>query len=90
MKPKQSLSLQKHRLRSEHWVVLKGIASVEINGKKCKVHENQSTYIPLGIKLRLTYEEDHPLIIVEVQSGKSVEEKDIVRFEDKYGRTSDF
>ena len=90
VKPKQSLSLQKHRLRSEHWVVLKGIASVEINGEKSKVYENQSTYIPLGIKHRLSNEEDFPLIIIEVQSGESVEEDDIVRFEDKYGRTSDF
>ena len=87
--PKESLSLQKHKFRSEHWVVLKGTASVEINGKKCKVYENQSTYIPLGIKHRLSNEEDYPLIIVEVQSGKSVEENDIFRFQDKYGRTSE-
>ena len=84
------MSLQKHKFRSEHWVVLDGIASVEINGKKYKIYKNQSTYIPLGIKHRLSNEEDVPLIIVEVQSGKSVEENDIVRFEDKYGRTSDF
>jgi len=90
VKPKQSLSLQKHNHRSEHWVVLKGVASVEINGEKSKVYENQSTYIPLGIKHRLSNKEDFPLIIVEVQSGESVEENDIVRFEDKYGRTSDF
>ena len=90
VKPKESLSLQKHKFRSEHWVVLDGIASVEINGKKYKIYKNQSTYIPLGIKHRLSNEEDVPLIIVEVQSGKSVEENDIVRFEDKYGRTSDF
>ena len=81
--------MQKHKFRSEHWVVIKGIASVEINGKKFKVYENQSTYIPLGIKHRLTNEEDFPLIIVEVQSGKSVDENDIVRFEDKYGRSSE-
>ena len=82
--------MQKHKYRSEHWVVIKGIASVEINGKKCKVYENQSTYIPLGIKHRLTNEEDFPLIIVEVQSGKSVDENDIVRYEDKYGRASEY
>lgn len=87
VKPNESLSLQKHKFRSEHWVVIKGIASVEINGKKFKVYENQSTYIPLGIKHRLTNEEDFPLVIVEVQSGNSVDENDIVRFEDRYGRT---
>ena len=90
VKPKESLSLQKHKFRSEHWVVLDGIASVEINGEKYKIYKNQSTYIPVGINHRLSNEENIPLSIVEVQSGESVDENDIVRFKDKYGRTSEF
>ena len=84
--PNASLSLQKHNHRSEHWIVLNGIASVQINDQKNKLIENQSTYIPKGIKHRLSNHEKDPLTIIEVQSGKYLGEDDIVRYDDNYGR----
>ena len=84
--PHQSLSLQMHQHRSEHWTILKGEATVEVNGKTSKLKKNQSTYIPLKSKHRLFNDHDKPLLIVEVQCGDIVNESDIVRFEDKYGR----
>ena len=82
----ESLSLQLHRHRSEHWIVVKGLALVEINDHKNLLRENESTYIPLGSKHRLSNAGEDPLVIIEVQSGTYLGEDDIVRFEDKYGR----
>ncbi len=81
-----SLSLQLHHHRSEHWIVVNGTALVEINGEKNVLKENESTYIPLGSKHRLSNPGKIPLTLIEVQSGSYVGEDDIVRFEDKYGR----
>ena len=86
VKPLASLSLQKHKHRSEHWIVLKGKANIEINGKKTILLENQSTYIPQGAKHRLTNLEKNSLTIIEVQSGNYLGEDDIIRYDDKYGR----
>ncbi len=86
VKPNGKLSLQMHHHRSEHWVVVKGRAKVEIEGKIDFLTENQSTYIPLGKKHRLSNPGKIPLIIIEIQSGSYVGEDDIVRFEDLYGR----
>ena len=86
VKPKEALSLQLHRYRSEHWVIVSGKAKVEIEDKVLFLSENQSTYIPLGAKHRLTNVGELPLAIIEVQSGSYIGEDDIVRFEDKYGR----
>ncbi len=86
VKPNGKLSLQMHHHRSEHWVVVKGTAKVEIEGKIDFLTENQSTYIPLGKKHRLSNPGKIPLIIIEIQSGSYVGEDDIVRFEDLYGR----
>ncbi len=82
----ESLSLQLHHHRSEHWIVVKGLALVEINDDKTFLRENESTYIPLGAKHRLSNAGEFPLVIIEVQSGTYLGEDDIVRFEDKYGR----
>ncbi len=84
--PKSSLSLQKHNHRSEHWVVLEGIANVQIEEQKIVIHKNQSTYIPIGKKHRLSNFEKNPLTIIEVQSGTYLSEEDIIRYDDKYGR----
>ena len=84
--PNGKLSLQMHHHRSEHWVVVKGRAKVEIENKVDFLTENQSTYIPLGKKHRLSNPGKIPLIIIEIQSGSYVGEDDIVRFEDLYGR----
>ena len=78
--PGASLSLQMHHKRSEHWVVVKGIANVEIDSNKMTLSENQSAYIPLGAKHRLSNPSDSPLILIEVQSGNYLGEDDIVRF----------
>lgn len=86
VKPSEKLSLQMHHHRSEHWIVVKGTAKVEVNNKVEILAENQSKYIPLGSKHRLSNPGKIPLVLIEVQSGSYVGEDDIVRFEDKYGR----
>ena len=86
VKPGSSLSLQVHHHRAEHWVVVEGTALVHIDGKKSLVLENQSTFIPVGIKHRLENPGKIPLKIIEVQSGAYLEEDDIERFDDDYGR----
>ena len=89
VKPGERLSLQMHHHRSEHWIVVSGTAQVEINKEINVLTENQSTYIPLGSKHRLTNPGKIPLILIEVQSGSYVGEDDIVRFEDNYGRVNE-
>lgn len=84
--PKASLSLQKHHHRTEHWVVVKGTAEVTCGDKMMLLGENQSTYIPLGVVHRLTNPGNIPLEIIEIQSGSYLEEDDIVRLDDDYGR----
>lgn len=84
--PGSSLSLQKHANRAEHWVVVKGTAEVTCGDKVTVIYENQSTYIPLGEIHRLTNPGTELLEVIEVQSGLSLDEDDIVRYKDKYGR----
>ena len=84
--PKSSLSLQMHKYRAEHWVVVTGTAEVEIDNKRITLNENQSTYIPLGSKHRLSNPTNSSLILIEVQSGNYLGEDDIIRFKDNYGR----
>ena len=84
--PGASLSLQKHSRRAEHWVVVKGIAEIICNDKKIILKENESTYIPLGHKHRLSNPGHDILEIIEIQSGDYLSEDDIERFDDDYGR----
>ena len=87
VKPGASLSLQMHHHRSEHWIVVSGIAKV-INGKNgFFVRTNESTYIPAGHKHRLENPGVLDLVMIEVQSGQYLGEDDIVRFKDAYDRT---
>ena len=86
VKPGASLSLQKHHHRSEHWIVVKGTAQVQINEEIQLLSENKSTYIPLGSKHRLSNPGKVKLVLIEVQSGTYLGEDDIVRYEDQYGR----
>lgn len=86
VKPNASLSLQMHHHRSEHWVVVKGIAKVVCGNKEYVLKENESTYIPVSKKHRLVNNGKTTLEIIEVQTGSYLGEDDIVRFEDKYGR----
>lgn len=82
----EKLSLQMHHHRSEHWVVIKGTARVTIGEELKFVHENESVYIPKSTLHRLENPGKVPLEIIEVQNGEYVEEDDIVRFDDVYGR----
>lgn len=84
--PKASLSLQLHHHRAEHWIVVKGTAEITNGEQIITLTENQSTYIPLGQKHRLTNPGAIPLEIIEVQSGSYLGEDDIVRLEDTFGR----
>ena len=84
--PGSSLSLQMHKQRSEHWIVVEGTAEVQINNQKTILTKNQSTFIPIGAKHRLSNPSNQPLHIIEVQCGCYLGEDDIVRFEDQYGR----
>ncbi len=86
VKPGATLSLQMHHHRAEHWVVVKGTARVTRGDDEFILEENQSTYIPLGVKHRLVNPESIPLEIIEIQSGSYLGEDDIVRFDDVYGR----
>lgn len=86
VKPGESLSLQMHHHRAEHWVVVQGTAEVHLDGDSHLISENQSIYIPLGSRHRLTNPGKLPLHLIEVQSGSYLGEDDIVRFEDTYGR----
>ena len=85
----QSLSLQKHFHRAEHWIVVEGTAAVEVDGTRTLIHENESTYIPMGSIHRLSNPGKITLRIVEVQSGPYLEEDDIERYADDYGREMD-
>jgi len=86
VKPGQSLSLQRHQRRSEHWVVVSGRAQVTRALEQASLGKNQSTYIPMGEKHRLANPGDEDLVIIEVQCGDYLGEDDIERFEDVYGR----
>ena len=84
--PGASLSLQKHNYRTEHWIVVSGSALVKINDEETLLNINESTFIPLGSKHRLSNPGQEPLQIIEVQNGPYLGEDDIIRYEDSYGR----
>ena len=85
--PGAKLSMQLHKHRSEHWVVVSGEATITNNEIEYKLQENQSAYIPKTHRHRLANESDKPLSIIEVQCGDYVGEDDIIRFDDSYGRS---
>src|SRR5258706_1879906 len=87
VKPGAALSLQLHRKRAEHWVVVSGRARVTRGEDTLYLEENQSTYIPVGTRHRLPNAGSEPLLIIEVQSGSYLGEDDIERFEDRYNRS---
>ena len=86
VKPGGVLSLQLHHHRAEHWVVVSGTARITRGDDVFLLEENQSTFIPLGVRHRIENPGKVPLHIIEVQSGGYLGEDDIVRFEDQYGR----
>ena len=85
--PGRSLSLQLHHRRSEHWVVVEGVASITIDESEFELQANESTYIPIEAKHRLQNRTSEPLTIIEVQVGDYLGEDDIERFDDEFGRT---
>lgn len=87
VKPGAALSLQKHHKRAEHWIVVSGVAEVTCDDAVFDLHENQSTYIPLGSVHRLRNRGAEPVELIEVQSGSYLGEDDIVRLDDVYGRS---
>ncbi len=90
VKPNAALSLQMHHHRAEHWIIVKGTALIEKDGDKQLLSENESTFIPLGCKHRLSNPGLMKLELIEVQSGAYLDEDDIIRFDDSYGRTKSF
>lgn len=86
VKPGAKLSLQMHHHRSEHWIVVVGMAKVTNGEREVLINTNESTYIPAGHKHRLENVGVVNLVMIEVQSGEYLGEDDIVRFDDKYGR----
>lgn len=85
--PGERLSLQMHHHRSEHWIVVKGTAKIRIGEEERFIHENESTYVPKSTLHRLENPGKIPLELIEVQNGEYVEEDDIIRFDDQYGRS---
>jgi mannose-1-phosphate guanylyltransferase / mannose-6-phosphate isomerase len=86
VKPGERLSLQLHHHRSEHWVVVRGTAEVELDGETRLLRKGESTYVHAGVIHRLKNPGVIPLEVIEVQLGEYLEEDDIVRFDDQYGR----
>jgi mannose-1-phosphate guanylyltransferase/mannose-6-phosphate isomerase len=86
VKPGAAMSLQLHHHRAEHWIVVAGTARITRGDEVFMLEENQSTYIPLGVKHRIENPGKILLHIIEIQSGSYLGEDDIVRFEDVYGR----
>ncbi len=75
-----------HHHRAEHWIVVKGTAKITLDDKEIYLHENESTYVPKSTKHRVENPGRINLHIIEVQTGEYLEEDDIIRFEDDYGR----
>ncbi|MDG1842924.1 MAG: cupin domain-containing protein [Nitrospinaceae bacterium] len=84
--PGESLSLQSHEHRSEHWTVISGVAQVQIGETSQTLNANQFVEIPKGAKHRLANMNETTLIVIEVQLGDKLDEADITRYEDNYGR----
>ena len=86
VKPGAALSLQSHKYRSEHWVVVEGTATVTVEQKTVTVEEGQSIYVPLGAKHRMENHGKSLMVLIEVQIGGYLGEDDIIRYEDVYHR----
>ena len=86
VKPGAALSLQSHKHRSEHWIVVEGTARVTIDDEVKLVSEGQSVYVPFGAKHRMENPGKLPMVLIEVQIGTYLGEDDIIRYEDVYAR----
>jgi mannose-1-phosphate guanylyltransferase / mannose-6-phosphate isomerase len=86
VKPGKKLSLQMHHHRSEHWIVVSGMAEIDLDGKTTFLRQGESTFVPSGIMHRLKNPGKIPLEVIEIGIGEYLQEDDITRFEDEYGR----
>ena len=84
--PGKRISLQSHKFRAEHWFVVSGRGIAEINGKEMAVGSGDAVDVPIGSKHRISCRATDPLVFIEVQTGSSFAEEDIIRFEDDFGR----
>jgi len=84
--PGHRISLQSHKMREEHWVVVRGVATVTIGEQVKELKYGQYIFVPRGAKHRITCAGNEPVEIIEVQTGEAFPEEDIVRFEDDYER----
>ncbi len=84
--PKGKLSLQLHHHRSEHWIIVKGSATVTLGERLIDVKADDAVYIPIETKHRIENKSNEPMEFIEIQTGDNLDENDIVRFEDIYGR----
>jgi mannose-6-phosphate isomerase len=85
--PGKRISLQSHKFRAEHWFIVSGQGTAELDGKEIEVRPGDSIDIPIGSQHRISCDSSGSLIFVEVQTGSSFAEDDIVRYEDDFGRT---
>ena len=84
--PGKRISLQSHKFRAEHWFIVSGHGSAELDGNLSEVGPGDSIDVPIGSKHRITCGISEPLVFIEVQTGSSFAEDDIVRYEDDFGR----
>lgn len=84
--PGNILSLQMHHHRAEHWIIVEGEAVVTLGTDKIVKKANESVYIPVEVKHRIQNNTDKNVVFIEIQTGENLDENDIVRFEDSYGR----
>ncbi len=84
--PGHRLSLQSHKMREEHWVVVRGVAAVTVGTENKELHYGQYIFVPKGTKHRIACAGSEPVEIIEVQTGEAFPEEDITRYEDDYKR----
>lgn len=84
---KSKLSLQSHKMRDEHWIIVSGYGSVDFDCDNFLLKENEHIFIPKNTKHRISNDTDKDLVFIEIQYGSYLEEDDITRYEDDYGRT---
>ncbi len=86
VKPGKTLSLQSHEHRDEHWIIVEGEAIVTLGEKEILKKANENIFIPKQIKHRIANKTNSEVVFIEVQTGSILDEEDIVRYEDAYGR----
>jgi len=84
--PHNILSLQSHNFRSEHWIIVKGEAVVTLGDEKLLKKANDAVFIPMKTKHRIQNDTDENMEFIEIQAGENLDENDIIRYEDSYGR----